>query len=184
VQFEGAEGFRRVGEKTPGYFWTRDPARSTTQPPPSHHPDIPGAVLTALGPETDLIVSLRHPVDRAISAYHHHALRKRIAPGASFQESAQSFGILDRGFYAAHLAAWRARYAPERLMVLLFERDIVGDARTGYRKLCTFVGVDALFDPGTLGEASNANRPRKAPEDRIDVGLPDVASIPRTSASF
>lgn len=177
AHFRGARGFRRVGEKTPGYFWTRDPARSTTQPPPNHHPDIPGAVRTALGPETDLILSLRHPVERAISAYHHHARRKRVAPGAPFQETAQGLGILDIGFYGAHLAAWRARFAPERFLVLIFERDIMRDPRPGYRRLCDFLGIDQDFDPGTLGEASNAGRPREVAEDRIAFGIPGVAAI-------
>jgi acetyltransferase-like isoleucine patch superfamily enzyme len=177
AHFREAEGFRRIGEKTPGYFWTRDPDRSTTQPPPNHHPDIPGAVRKALGPGTDLIVSLRHPVERAISAYHHHARRGRIAPGAAFQESAQSLGILDIGFYGAHLAAWRAHFPPERFLVLIFERDIVGDPRAGYRRLCDFLGVDPDFDPGTLGQASNANRPREVAEDQIAFGIPGVAAI-------
>ena len=71
--FEGAGNFKRVGEKTPGYFWSTDRTRSPTQPPISHNPDIAGSVVEVLGDKVDVIVSLRHPVWRAISAFGHHA---------------------------------------------------------------------------------------------------------------
>lgn len=161
AHFVNADGYGRVGEKTPGYFWTADPARSTTQPPANHNRDIPGAVRDVLGGDVDFIVSLRHPVWRAISAFGHHVKRNRIDPQKHLRDVAHTMGILDIGFYGAHLRSWLESVPKERLEVLIFEDDIVRDPEAGFRKLCNFLKVDDSFKPEGLHLSSNAGAPRR-----------------------
>jgi len=159
--FKDAEGFKRVGENTPSYLWTTDRKRSLTQPPKSFNSDIPAAVQDVLGDKVDMIASLRHPVWRAISAFRHHAMRDRIAPTMSLRQVAHSLGILDIGFYGAHLDTWLSSVGKKRLEVLIYEDDIVADPMEGFRKLCKFLNVDETFVPDGLRKASNTEIRRK-----------------------
>lgn len=168
--FNDADGFKRVGEKTPGYFWTTDRTRSTTQPPQNFNENIPASVKDVLGDKVDFIASLRHPVWRAISAFGHHAKRDRIAPNETLRDIAHSLGILDMGLYGAHLDAWIKAVGKERLEVLIFEDDIVGDPQAGFRKLCRFLKVDDTFVPAGLTKASNKGPNRNMGETGIAVG--------------
>ena len=168
--FKGAEGYDRVGEKTPGYFWTADRKRSTTQPPEGHNANIPGSVVKILGENVDVIVSLRHPVWRAISAFGHHAARERIAPHETLVDSAGSNGILDIGFYGAHLAAWRESVPPEHIKVLIFEEDIVAEPERGFVELCRFLGIDTSVRPEGMRKASNQGAARQMSLDGMRVG--------------
>ena len=169
AHFAEADGYKRVGEKTPGYFWSADPARSATQPPPGHNSDIPGAVRDVLGDNVDFIVSLRHPVWRAISAFGHHAKRDRIHPRKRLRDVAHKLGILDIGFYGAHLDSWFKTVDRNRFEVLIFEDDIVENPEEGFRKLCRFLKVDDTFTPEGLRKASNAGAAREIDVSGISV---------------
>jgi len=159
--FADAKGYKRVGEKTPGYFWSTDRARSATQPPAGHNSDIPAAVRDVLGDKIDFIVSLRHPVWRAISAFGHHVKRDRIDHGKTLRQVAHKLGILDIGFYGAHLASWLKTVDQKRFLVLIFEDDIVADPAAGFGKLCRFLKVDDTKIPEGLHKASNAGVARQ-----------------------
>ncbi|MEL6494226.1 MAG: sulfotransferase domain-containing protein [Cyanobacteria bacterium J06623_7] len=64
---------KAVGEATPSYFWSIDANREWSNPTNEHfNTQIPQAVRTILGAKTKLILCLRDPVHRAISAYFHH----------------------------------------------------------------------------------------------------------------
>lgn len=167
--FEKADRFARVGEKTPGYFWSTDRNRSLTQPPANHNPDIPGAVRDILGDKVDFITSLRHPVWRAISAFGHHAKRHRIDPAKRMPQVANGMGILDIGFYGAHLDTWIKAIGRDRLEVLIFEDDIVRDPKSGFRKICKFLKVDDSYIPENLHDISNVGVSREVSETGIKV---------------
>ncbi len=168
--FAGASQSARVGEKTPGYFWTTDRKRSTTQPPNGHNPNIPQSVVQVLGDGVDVIVSLRHPVWRAISAFGHHAIRDRVAPYQTLIDVAGSNGILDIGFYGAHLAAWREAVKTDRIKVLVFEDDIVAEPERGFVEVCNFLKIDPSFRPEGIGKASNKGGERHISLDGIRIG--------------
>lgn len=168
--FEGAEPFDRVGEATPGYFWTTDRNRSTTQPPPGHNADVPGSVVKVLGGDVDVLVSIRHPVWRAISAFSHHAARGRIAPHQTLIDSAGSNGILDIGFYGAHLAAWRKAVPQAQVKVLVFEEDIVAEPERGFVEMCRFLRIDTSFRPDGLRIASDEGAGREMSLEGMRIG--------------
>ena len=169
AHFTDADGFRRVGEKTPGYFWSTERTRSKTQPPADHNPDIPASVREVLGDNVDFIVSLRHPVWRAISAFGHHAKRGRIPADKNLRDIAHKLGILDIGFYGAHLESWLQTVGRSRFEVLIFEDDIVAAPEEGFKRLCRFLKLDDTFVPENLRKASNAGIARKIAPTGITV---------------
>ncbi|WP_092465036.1 sulfotransferase domain-containing protein [Donghicola eburneus] len=171
--FSDADTYKRVGEKTPGYFWTTDRARSISQPPESHNPDIPGAVKSILGTNVDFIVSLRHPVWRAISAFGHHVKRNRIPADQGLRAASERLGILDIGFYGSHLYHWVQKVGLERIEVLIFEDDIAKDPYNGFRKICRFLEVDESFTPQSLTKSSNSGVKRA-----MDLGSISVKGHP------
>ncbi|MDG1118552.1 MAG: sulfotransferase domain-containing protein [Flavimaricola sp.] len=169
AHFADADKFERVGEKTPGYFWSTDRSRSVTQPPSGHNVDIPGAVRQVLGDQVDFIISLRHPVWRAISAFGHHAKRGRIDPKLSLRDTADRFGVLDIGFYGAHLSTWFNSYPREQFEVLIFEDDIAKRPEEGFRKVCNFLKIDEGYKPPALLKVSNAGGMREFNSEGIEV---------------
>jgi hypothetical protein len=138
--FRGWTGEPRVGEATPVYL---------------SHPDAPRRIRETLG-EIELIVSLRHPVDRAYSAYWHNLRHGRISPGSPFRAAleADAWQIRSRGLYGAHLGRYLALFPRDRLGVLRFERIQASPARA-LRACLELLGVDAAFRPSTLGARLN-----------------------------
>lgn len=166
-----------VGEKTPAYFWTTDKSRSKTQPPKSHNPNIPESVSRVLGRDISTILSLRHPVSRAISAYRHHGKRKRIRKDQYLIDVASQFGIEDMGFYDQHLLAWEKIFDKKSMCILIFESDIRENPSSGYSKICDFLSISREFVPEDLATPSNANAPVSVLESSIETGVPNLNAI-------
>ena len=98
--FQDWAGQSAVGEATPGYL---------------NHPEAPGRIKATLGDELKLIASLRHPIDRAYSAFWHYTRRGRIPPEtdfATFLNQAATgatddrFGLYTRGLYASQVGCY------------------------------------------------------------------------------
>jgi len=166
-----------VGEKTPGYFWSTDRARSATQPPRAHNPDVAGSVRRVLGPDVSLIVSVRHPVRRAISAYAHHGARDRIPRGTPLADIVGRFGILDIGLYGEHLAAWEAVFGQDQILTLVFEEHIAAHPETGNQLMCEFLGIEASATADRLTTVSNKNPDRWTEGGVIHTGVPDLEPV-------
>ena len=128
------------GESTPGYFWTHDPHSPWCAKFLNGNRDIPGSVLRTLGPETRLVVSLRHPVERAVSALFHHFCRGRIQAGDRLPEIGRCFGIVDIGFYARHWRAWAAAFGEAAPIVLMLD-TIARDPDAAMAMVLTRLGL-------------------------------------------
>lgn len=184
AHFEAARPGQRIGEKTSGYFWSRNPSRSSTQPPPGHNPDIPGSVRKELGADTSLIVSLCHPVRRAVAAYAHHGRRGRIPAGTGLAGNAGRLGILDIGFYGDHLAAWEAAFDPSRILVMVFESEIAADPASGYSRICSFLGIDQAVLPDVHLDVAGSALQVPVKGDSISVGVPGLQPVGRDDIRF
>jgi hypothetical protein len=146
-------GKRFYGESTPGYFWTHDPGSTWCDRFLNGNRDIAGSVLRLLGPETRLVVSLRHPVDRAVSALFHHFRRGRLGAGARLGEVGRQFGIVDIGFYARHWRVWTGLFGEAAPIVVLF--DLI--AREPDRTMAHLLGRLGLVPAGaTSAEPDHA----------------------------
>jgi len=154
--FAGGAGAAAVGEATPNYLWTQ----ATPRERELHHvsTDIPAKVRADF-PELKLLVCLRDPVDRAVSAYHHSIHARYISPSTRILDASPTFGIESAGRYAASLRDWLACWPRERFHVLIYEDDIRGDAkRATVDGVCAFLGVRP-FDAGARLEGVYNARP-------------------------
>lgn len=137
------------GEKSPEYFWQNSGREDYNQ-------DIFGLINEAL-PEARILLSLRSPVERAISALLHHVRHRgrRIHPSLVNNKPASEFilsanydlshlGILERGFYADRVAKAIDIFG-DRLKILIFEDDIVANPEKGLEKICLHIGV-GMYD--------------------------------------
>jgi len=147
-----------IGEKSPDYFWLNRPS-------PEYHAN-PLANIARDLPDARIILSLRNPVDRAISAFNHHLYHRggRVDPALTrtkplesllFDEQpgiARGLGLIERGHYAERLRLARSLFG-ERLLVLIFEEDIAGDPVQGLRRVCAHIGV--TFEQGRFHPRDN-----------------------------
>jgi hypothetical protein len=135
-----------VGDASAAYFWTPTGSRWDLKPH-GFETRIPQRVREHLGPDLKLILTLRSPVERAISAYFHHLGTGRIRAGTPLIEAGAEAGILDMGFYAAHLENWLAAYPFEAFEIVELERDIRSRPLATLSRLFSFLGVDASHEP-------------------------------------
>ena len=73
-------------------------------------------------PDVKLIVSLRHPVDRAYSSYLNDIVAGAVPPGTRFQDALRAHPeYLEKGRYAHHLGRYLDHFPREQLLILLFD---------------------------------------------------------------
>ena len=138
--FQDAGAAQAVGEITASYFWSHSPAPWCVMPE-GFQTHIPRAVNDILGADVKLIVTIRHPARRAISAYLHYLNVGELAPTTTFEESMLYGGIIDMGFYARHLAAWLEVFDLSQIKVLTLENDIEARPSVALSQLCEFLGI-------------------------------------------
>jgi hypothetical protein len=142
--FENATESQVTGEVTAAYFWTESGSQWGAKPA-GYNPDVPKRVLDTLGPETRFILSLRDPVDRAVSAYLHHLATGDLDPSISLLDAGAFSGLIDIGFYAAHLRNWLQHFPLQQILVLIYEKDIVQHQRETLGRVFNFLDVDASW---------------------------------------
>lgn len=181
---EVGRGHRAVGESTPNYLWCA-PHRSDAwggvdDDDPAFRAGIPARVVEHLGTDLRVVVLLRDPVDRAVSAFYHHlrAGRGRIDPDAGFLDNARRWGIVTMGFYAAHLERWLAHLPPERFLVLLQE-EMVRDPASAVAAVHRHLGVRPR-PPAGLGQRVHTGDKHRGADGRwyLDEAHTRVAITP------
>jgi len=91
-------------------------------------------------PHCKIIVTLRHPVDRAYSQY------KLLRHGAylgnvTFEEAlVLNPAIADGSRYATHLIKWQQRFGPDKVLVCLYD-DLRANEELYLKRICDFIGV-------------------------------------------
>ncbi len=125
--FDGWSGEARVGEKSPLYL---------------SDPQSPQRIHSVLGEDVRLIASLRHPVDRAYSAYWHSLKNNLIAPSTDFVTALQELPDLRANSeYGKQIERYMKLFGSDCLLVQVFEE--FSDDRTGALEQCLeFLDVD------------------------------------------
>ena len=144
--FELAESRKCVGEKTPDYFWADGLGGE------GHMPDVHRHIRTHL-PHAKLIVTLKNPVDRAVSAVKHLIRTRRISPlhrmddllAGKKTDLLEGFGVFEVGRFFTLLTAYLDLFSRDQILVLFFEEDIVLRPRDGLKKVCRFLEIDDSF---------------------------------------
>lgn len=143
AQFVVGPETRAVGEFTPNYWRTVGTDTGTAFLGSAER-------VAAAYPDLALVLCLRDPVDRAVSAYFHNIKAGRLSPDVSFADALRERpGLRDFGRYGTQLDAWLAHYPLERFLVLVYEEDIAPDEAKpqALRRTFEHVGVDPAFEP-------------------------------------
>ncbi|MGB0652285.1 MAG: sulfotransferase family protein [Thermoplasmatota archaeon] len=172
-QFDAAPPDALVGEKTPDYLLADWHGGAE-----GHAPDVHRHLHDAL-PDAKLIVVLRDPVKRAVSAAKHLAKSGRVSPRIKLDdllagrrlELAERHAVVTGGEYARFLAPYIDLYGKDRILVLLFEEDVVADPAAGLARCCRHLGVDETFAFEGLHERGHANQ-RSLPRLYLDRWVP------------
>lgn len=153
--FENTNPDLITGEASTSYLFDRIPYWNNEGPQIEYAPELPTIpqLVAAEKPDAKIIVVLRDPVHRAISAYQHWMRKGGLSPLRSLRRIAAELPkmrILEYGFYAQHLAAWRKEFSEEQIEVLIFEEDISRNPLAGLQKVYGFLELDTGFVPGDL----------------------------------
>lgn len=143
-QFEAYEDKKLVGEKTPDYIWV---SRTDLR---HHQSNIHERIHQHL-PNAKLVVVLRNPVDRAISAINHllrggYMTAKQLGDVFENTDLIEQHGIVDMGHYERHLKAYHQLFPSEQMLHLVYERDVKSDPQNGFAKLLSFLGASPVDD--------------------------------------
>lgn len=151
--FEESGNEKAVGEVTPNYFWTSNSEKTYYE----RMRDIPLLVKNTLR-DAKFIITLRNPVDRAVSAYYEHIRQGRISPKERISDVLGLYGILSMGYYDVHFRRWAERFSRHRFLVLILEKDISLEGRQATEKVYEFLNVDSSFVPDGLQEKHKSRK--------------------------
>jgi hypothetical protein len=145
---------KAIGEFTPNYFWTFDENEDICKK--NILADVPKLIYN-FNPGLKLIVLLRNPVNRAISAYYHHIRRGRISPKAKFQDSKNMEGIISMGYYDIHFQNWLKYFPIENFLILFYEKELLDENKLNtLKKVYRHIGIDENFIPNTYLKKFNS----------------------------
>ncbi len=113
-RFDNAPAGSLVGDACASYFWTRN----TGPYPTVFNSNISSAIRQHLGDKLKLIVMLKDPVQRSVSAYLHHIAHGSLDISCSILDAPKELGIISLSRYSLHLKHWREDYPLEQLLVL------------------------------------------------------------------
>jgi hypothetical protein len=129
--FEGVGSEHAIGEASPLYL---------------EYPHVAARIHQSL-PEVRLLVILREPAERALSAYamrwrkgwEHRDVQDAVTPGSHYVQN---------GLYCARLKPYFDLFPKEHMHVMLFD-DLQNDSLPTVQSVFRFIGVDPGFAPET-----------------------------------
>ncbi|MCS3626928.1 hypothetical protein GGP53_000753 [Salinibacter ruber] len=137
------------GEATPNYLWTSNSERERQES--GRTENIPKLIRNTY-PNLKFIVSLREPVDRAVSAYKTLIRGGHISPSRSITEVSHRHGIITMGDYETHIRRWFEYFSPSQFLFLVFEEEIKENRQNTIQKIYRFLDVDPAFIPDGIDE--------------------------------
>jgi hypothetical protein len=162
-QFEPIDGGTVAGEFSPSYFC---------------HPLAPRRIHAYL-PEAPIILTLRDPVERALSNHRHEIRVGNLrGPDFTFEKGlANNPMYLEQSRYATHLKNWLRWFSREQMLIVLKDEiDVnpLGVARSVYG----FIGVDPEYVPANSSARFNPSYVNRS--DALRAGKDRLYSISRT----
>lgn len=148
--FEKGCGKQAIGLKRPGYL---------------HKIEVPERIYRHI-PSAKLILVLRDPVDRAVSAYYHNAVYgfvpvkhinqglMEVMQGKCTDKYPRSLEIIEFGFYYQHITRYLNWFHRSQMLILLHE-EITHKPLESARSIYRFVGVDETYVPESLHSQRN-----------------------------
>jgi hypothetical protein len=146
------------------YFATDKPAaRQRGEISPSYfcEPSVP-ARIARYAPDARILLSLRDPVERALSNHRHEVREGHLLGDLSFEAGlANNPMYVEQGLYATHLRRWLEHFPREQLLVVLMD-DVEQRPEEVCRTVYRFLGVDDGFVPAGLRERYNRSYASRA----------------------
>ncbi|MEL6552370.1 MAG: sulfotransferase [Cyanobacteria bacterium J06621_11] len=161
--FKGAKPSQIVGEKTPNYLWISSKDEHRQAGRKRHCADIHRNIAQTL-PQVKLLVVVRNPVKRAISAINHYQRHGEMSPLWSIDDVlfgtkrhiAERYGVFDMGRYHHQLQAYYQCFDPNQIKVIVFEEEITREPERCLKNVCHFLGVDESFQFNRVQSKTNA----------------------------
>ncbi len=122
--------------------------------------------IHSYAPNAKLIITLRNPISRAISAYHHLMLYgflpvediniglPKIISGEYNKMYPKANEIIEYGYYAKHIACY-LKYYDRSQMFILIDDLLYKNKNKSIKSLYKFIGVDDSFKPKSLSKRTN-----------------------------
>jgi hypothetical protein len=151
ARFADAGAEQLIGDACSSLFWTVT-GSPWDRKPAGYQPQIPAVVRRRLGPKLKLVLILRDPVERALSAYAHLVAHGELAADTPFTDALNFAGVVEMGLYAQHLGNWLAHYPAKRIHVMILEQDVRNDPLAALLSLQDFLSVDRRNPPAELLE--------------------------------
>ena len=147
--FKERPGARAIGEISPSYF---------------HEPAVPGRMKRHC-PDAKILVSLRDPVQRAISN-HRHEIRVKHFTGTdlSFEAGlANNPMYIEQGLYATHLSRWLEHFPASQMLIVLFD-EVVADPADVAKRIYRFLGLEEDHCSQAVDKQSNPGHINRYPK--------------------
>lgn len=113
-------------------------------------------------PNAKIIVSLRNPVDRAISHIQHWIAKGALNDTTSVADAIEAYpGVIEEGKYAQQLRTYLDCFPRKQIHIVLVD-DIRNDPHLELQKLFAFIGVDSAYTPPSLHRSYNTSAYRRS----------------------
>ena len=142
-----------MGEFSPSYFY---------------HPDAPKRIYD-YNPQVKLIICLREPVGRTLSAYRYAVQTGAIPPTMSLDTIIQTYpAYVEHSLYYGQIQRYLNYFKREQLLMMLYE-DIASEPFRFMRDIYQFMGVDPSFRSSIANRKVNVSRgvPRVGAVDNL-----------------
>lgn len=171
-------------DATPGYFWTSR-ANKEFDDRKSNSYSVENAIYNFLGPETRILIILRHPTRRAVSAFFHHFRMGRISTRAKIRNLLKFKGIVDMGFYSEHLSNYFAIFPEDKVKVLFIE-EYSKDMLSCDLGIYQWLGLDQSKVDNFVAPQDNINFKTEVSNNAIRLcsGIEQVLNLIATDSRF
>lgn len=137
-------------------------------PTPSYlHSKLAPRRIANDNPDAKIIITLRHPIERAFSHYWHS--KKKFRYDYDFSEILKRYwlfqGWLEPGFYAEHIETYMNYFPKENILCLLFD-DLEKDPAGFLRRICEFTDINPEYTPEIIGTKVNEKKSRESETKR------------------
>jgi len=156
--FQGLDASKLIGEASTTYLYDHVPFfynKSSQIEYDDRLPLIPELIKEELGC-VKIIITLRDPVARALSAYRHWLVRGTFSPLSSVENislNKPKMRILEYGYYSQYIKAWMDCFPRENIKLLVFEEDIVKNPLNTMKEVYAFLGLGDSFSPSNVSQA-------------------------------
>lgn len=134
-------------------------------PTPSHIRDTAAAErIHAYNPQARIVISARHPIERAFSHYWHEKKKHKIE--FKFEEVFENYDLFSTwvlpGMYASHYRRYVELFGKDQVFLGFFD-DISTNPQGLMDDICDFAGIGRFERPDLLARRVNVAGERKSP---------------------